>query len=210
MLMFLSLFPAGEKQKKGPGSPGQFHEIHRKNAYDFGLFMGYASFHSMVPHFDASKRCLIALNHARMAAEKLKALAPGLPIKEIKSLMDRYGYSTSVRQWNRIQASLTGAIIAIRNQCGEVLREVNRYWHAAYGLGINLAIAEAQFFEGEPAPRIVRTGLVNSREPALLLGLEVSSLDALVAIIDSGRPLAGHYRDLVAIREKYAANLRAP
>lgn len=198
-----------ERQKTDPRISDESKDIQRKHAFDFGLQMGYASFQSQVPHYDASKRCLIALNHARRAAQKMKPVAARLPLDEIKSLIERFGYPTSLRQWNRSQSSLSEGIVLARTRGEEILRQTDRYWHAAYVLGANLAIAEAQFTEGEPAPHIVRAGLVNARDQAVMLDLDVTLLDEVIAAIDSEQPLAGHYRDMVEIRESCSAALKA-
>lgn len=209
LFILLSLCPADETLKPDSGVPERVRGGCLKNAFDFGLQVGYASFQSLVPHFDASKRCLIALNHARRAARKMNPVVPRLPIMEIKALIERYGYPTSVGRWNKSQAVLNGKIIEIRTRIGQILQQENQYLYAAYGLGANLAIAEAQFTEGKPPPRVVRTGLANARQMAVLLGLDVSSIDGVIAAIDSSRPLEGYYPDLVAIREGFSAALRA-
>jgi hypothetical protein len=171
------------------------------NAYKLGVNLGFASFQLQAgePAFGYARD---ALTLAKTAAESLKHNVPQLNPTTLEKITSQFTYGASAN-WGKVISDTIPVIVNLRGEYSGVLQQASKPLGAAYELGLDLSIAEAQATVGEPARGIVRSSLQNALSPAQGLGLPASELNGIIQQIDQGAPLDGIYGQITSLRGKY-------
>jgi hypothetical protein len=77
----------------------------------------------------------------------------------------------------------------------------------SYVLGVNIAIAEGQATVGEAARQIVNTSLMNAKIEAQALGLDLTSINECINLINASTPIGEIYTKIVSLRSTFQNSL---